>query len=224
MSDEDEDLASMAWPGFVDILSSVIIMFIFFVMVVSSALYFHIIIFKSKILAEVSESTSASSTAQELAITNRSLMKKVEELTEKLEIIEQINEDNEIVMFKKDSGFAESQDQILAENKERRSITIFYGMDSISITKESEVKIGAMIDKYSKEFGPKNTAVSILSNKNPVSVNDVVSRRLAVARMLNARNLFLSSDIPPDQVSAKIVDQDAIGDSHNWVTITFGKK
>ena len=224
MPDEDEDLAAMAWPGFVDILSSVIIMFIFFVMVVASALYFHIIIFKSKILAEISESTSASSTAQELAKTNRSLMKKVEELTEKLEIVEQINEDNEIVLFKQDSGFAESQDQLLAENEEERSITIFYGADSISITKESEVKIGAMIDRYSKEFGSKNTTVNILSNKDPNSVNDVISRRLAVARMLNARNLFLSSDIPPNQVSAKITDKEAIGNSFNWVTISFNKK
>ncbi len=224
MSDQDEDMGAMAWPGFVDILSSVIIMFVFFVMVVASALYFHIIIFKSKILAEISESTSASSTAQELAKTNRSLMKKVEELTEKMEILEQINEDNEVMLFKQDSGFAESQDQDLSENLEKRSITIFYGADSISITKESEIKIGAMIDKYTKEFGDKNTAVSILSNKNPNAVNDVISRRLAVARMLNARNLFLDTEIPPNQVKAKITDQDAQKDSYNWVTIQFDKK
>ncbi len=45
MEDDNEDLGVIAWPGFVDILSSVIIMFVFFVMVVASALYFHIIIF-----------------------------------------------------------------------------------------------------------------------------------------------------------------------------------
>ena len=163
MQDEDEDLASMAWPGFVDILSSVIIMFIFFVMVVASALYFHIIIFKSKILSEISESTSASSTAQELAKTNRSLMEKIEELTEKLEITEKINENNEVMLFKQDSGFAESDEQDIKENSENRSITIFYGRDSISITKETEVKVGAMIDKYGKEFGAKNTSVNIIS-------------------------------------------------------------
>lgn len=46
---EDEDMGVIAWPGFVDILSSVIIMFIFFLLVVAAALYFHTIIYVSKI-------------------------------------------------------------------------------------------------------------------------------------------------------------------------------
>lgn len=49
---EDDDMGAIAWPGFVDILSSVIIMFIFFLLVVAAALYFHTIIYVSKIKSD----------------------------------------------------------------------------------------------------------------------------------------------------------------------------
>ncbi len=47
--DQENDFSQIAWPGFVDILSAVIIMFVFFLMIVATALFFHIIIFISKI-------------------------------------------------------------------------------------------------------------------------------------------------------------------------------
>jgi len=50
-----DDVSGITWPGFVDIMSSVIMMFIFFVLITSVALYFHTITYKSKILAQVSE-------------------------------------------------------------------------------------------------------------------------------------------------------------------------
>ena len=224
MSDEDEDLSAMAWPGFVDILSSVIIMFVFFVMVVASALYFHIIIFKSKILAEISEATSASSKMEELATTNRSLTKKIQEMTEDMKILEQVNEDNEIQLFKEDSGFAKSVEQEITEDPTTKTVTIFFGKDSISITKDSQIELGAFIAKYSQQIAVNDMKVSIISNKNPDSLSEIVSRRLAVARMLNVRNAFLPTDIPKDQVNAKITEQEKIKDSYNWVQIKFEEK
>ena len=54
MSAEDnDDLSAIAWPGFVDILSAVIIMFVFFLMIVATALFFHIIIYISKVKSGV---------------------------------------------------------------------------------------------------------------------------------------------------------------------------
>jgi len=222
--DEDEDLGSIAWPGFVDILSSVIIMFVFFVLVVASALYFHIIIFKSKILSEVSESISAQSQSEELASTNRSLMKKIEEMTEKMKLLEKMTQDNDIQLYKEDSEFAESQDQTIEEDIASKTIIVFFGKDSISVTKENQEQIAAAIKKYTKEFSPQNTNVSLLSGKDPDSLNDVVARRLAVARMLNVRNSFLDSKIPSDQVLPTVSDKEDIEGSYNWVKITFSKK
>ena len=222
MSEEEEDMGAMAWPGFVDILSSVIIMFVFFVMVVASALYFHILIFKSKILAEISESTSAQSKMEELATTNRSLTKKIEEMTEDMKILEQINKDNEIQLFKEDSGFAESEEQNVVTDE--NTLTIVFGKDSISVTKESQIQIDAYIDKFSKKFSAENVKVTIQSNKNPDSVNEIMSRRLAVARMLNTRNSFLKSEIPVEQVDATVRSEAPINDTYNWVKIKFERK
>lgn len=55
MSDSrrEEDYSAIAWPGFVDILSAVIIMFVFFLMIVATALFFHIIIYKSKVKSAI---------------------------------------------------------------------------------------------------------------------------------------------------------------------------
>jgi len=224
MSDEDDDLGIIAWPGFVDILSSVIIMFVFFVLVVASALYFHIIIFKSRILSEVSDSISASSQQQELAKTNRSLMKQIEEMTEKMKLLEKITEDNEVQLYKEDSEFAESTQQELEEDPETRTIIVYFGEDSISVIKENSDIIVQAIKKYSGQFAPANTSVKLVAGKNPDSFNDVVSRRLAVARMLNVRNLFLETDIPPDQVIPSVSDDEDINGSYNWVKITFDRK
>jgi len=224
MSEEEEDLGAMAWPGFVDILSSVIIMFVFFVMVVASALYFHIIIFKSKILAEVADSVSAQAKMEELATTNRSLTKKIEEMTEEMKILEQVNEENEIQLFKEDSGFAESKDQEIKENFDDKSLTVFFGKDSISLTKVTQDKISALVEKYASQYKAENLKVSILSNKNPDTVNDVISRRLAVARMLNVRNTFLESEIPKEQINAKTIEQDSKNGTYNWVQIKFEQK
>lgn len=226
MSDEseDEDLGAMAWPGFVDILSSVIIMFVFFVMVVASALYFHIIIFKSKILAQVSQSISAESTMQELATTNRAMAKKIEEMTEQMKILEQINEDKDIQLFKEDSGFAESREQEIHQDMDENIITIYFGKDSISVTEDSKKEIARVIEMYGDKYSEENMKVSIISNKNPDSVNDIISRRLAIARMLNVRNLFLTTEVPKDQVNANIVEDEPINDTYNWVQIKFEKK
>ncbi len=224
MDDDGEDLGAIAWPGFVDILSSVIIMFVFFVMIVASALYFHIIIFKSKVLSEESKSISAQATAQELATTNRSLMKKIEDMTEKMKLLEKINEENEIQLYKEDSEFAESIDQKLKIDPDTQSLIVFFGSDSISVTKPNQKTVIATMEQYIAQYSGPGTQVTLESNKNPDSINDVISRRLSVARMLNVRNLFLETDIPPNQIIPRVTEGEAIDGTHNWVKITFSRK
>ena len=53
MSDsEDDDMGAIAWPGFVDILSSVIIMFVFFLMIIAGALYIYTLVYVSKVKSD----------------------------------------------------------------------------------------------------------------------------------------------------------------------------
>ncbi|MGH1377461.1 MAG: hypothetical protein ACRBB3_01445 [Alphaproteobacteria bacterium] len=221
MSDEEEDLGSMAWPGFVDILSSVIIMFVFFVLIVASALYFHIIIFKNKILSELNEYTQASATAKELADTNRFLMEKIDNLENKLKVSVVRTEENEIQLYQVNTEFSETIDQEVDELENEDGVVIFFGKDSISVTEENRLKV---IDLIRKKSSNPNVRVKIIASKNPDSLNDVVSRKLAVSRMLNVRNLFLEGEIPIENVSPKTTEGFSIGDSYHWVKIIFEGK
>lgn len=221
MSDEEEDLGSMAWPGFVDILSSVIIMFVFFVLIVASALYFHIIIFKNKILSEMSEYTQASATAKELADTNRFLMEKIDDLESKLKISVVRSEENEIQLFQVNTEFSETLEQEVTELEDEDGVVIFFGKDSISVTEENRLKIINLIERKSSIPDLK---VKIVAAKNPDSVIDVVSRKLAVSRMLNVRNLFLEGDIPIESVSPTTIEGFSIDDTYHWVKIIFEGK
>lgn len=222
MSEDDgEDLGAIAWPGFVDILSSVIIMFVFFVLIVASALYFHIIIFKSKILSETSQSTSAQSEAKELSKTNRSLMEKIKELEDNAKMLEEVTQHNDIQLYKEDSDFAESKEQTVDIDQDERSIIVYFGRDSISVTKDVEMQISEVTSSLLSEFSAERAKITILSGKNPNSLNDVLARRLAVARMLNVRNLFLPTDVPSERIVPKVSDKDDINGAYNWVKITF---
>ena len=125
MSEEaEEDLASMAWPGFVDILSSVIIVFVFFVLIVASALLFQILIFKEQYLTEVHQIAEASNNAQdsvtasaaeELASENEFLLEKIKDLEEKLKVTREESDETEIQLFQVDAEFSESSDQTVIE-------------------------------------------------------------------------------------------------------------
>ncbi|MFT4714339.1 MAG: hypothetical protein ACI8W1_002840, partial [Candidatus Azotimanducaceae bacterium] len=57
MSD-DTDMAANAWPGFVDILSAVVIMFVFFVLIIAAVLYFYTITYKVKIEGKLTSEIS----------------------------------------------------------------------------------------------------------------------------------------------------------------------
>jgi len=218
---EELNQESIAWPGFVDILSSVIIMFVFCLMVVASALYFHIIIFKSQILAEESTSIQSESTMEELATTNRFLTKKIKELEEEMKLLEEITEENEIQLFKEDAEFAESETQTVTANPSDNSILVFFDTNSISVTVENQEILSAEIAKFISQYGAKNLKASIVSSKSPQAVNDVIARRLAVARLLNVRNSFLETDIPPENIKPVVREGETVDESYNWVRIQF---
>jgi hypothetical protein len=223
MSDDDEeDMESMAWPGFVDILSSVIIMFVFFVMVVASALFFHMIIFKSKVLSEVSDSMAAISDYQELADTNRSLMKKIEEMEDNAKIAEKLLDENDIQLYQEHTQFAESKDQKITENVAEKTLTIFFGEDSISITKENMSSLIEQVQKYSGSLTSPDAKIEIISANNADSKNDIISRKLSTARMFNVRNVILQTELKDTKIIPSISSTaEKIEGTYNWVKIVF---
>lgn len=221
MKEDDHNLETIAWPGFVDILSSVIIMFVFFLLVVASALYFHILIFKSQVLSEESISVSAEARVKELAETNRFLTEKIEEMEEEMKILEDISQDNEIQLFKEDAEFSESENQKVTSNFEEKEILIFFDTDSISVTVANQLLLDEEIAKYIAAYGAENLKATIVSSKSPSSLNDIIARRLAVARLLNVRNAFLETEISPESITPAVREGETVDESYNWVRIRF---
>ena len=187
-SDNENDLSAIAWPGFVDILSAVIIMFVFFVMVVATALYFHIIIFKSQILANPESS--------------------------------QIKIESEIkdVVAQTQTQFAESKEQDISLNSEDKSITVFFGRDSISLLQTNHNEIKTFIEEYIDKNASGNSRITIVASKNPDALQ-TAARKVALARMLNVRNAVLQSGFDPEAIEVKVINGELVDDTYHWVTI-----
>lgn len=221
---EEEDLGAMAWPGFVDILSSVIIMFVFFVLVVASALFFHILIFKNQIMSEISSSMEASATAKELASTNRFLMKKIEELQDKLLIAEEESQENDLQLHQVSTEFSESMNQEIKYFENDDSIIIFFGRDSISVTEENILKIADLIKEYEEKYLSGGLKITVTAAKNINAKSEMISKKLAISRMLNVRNLFLETSIKTEDIKPSVSFESDIDGSYNWVRINFERK
>ncbi|MCB1580372.1 MAG: hypothetical protein H6859_05125 [Rhodospirillales bacterium] len=107
----EDDLSAIAWPGFVDILSAVIIMFVFFLMIVATALYFHILIFKSQLLADAAMSQM------------------------------KVESEEKAIVHQMQTQFAESKEQEIEFDTNMDSLIIFFGSDSISLLSQNLDKI-----------------------------------------------------------------------------------
>lgn len=188
MSDDGNDLSAIAWPGFVDILSAVIIMFVFFVMVVATALYFHIIIFKSQILASPESS--------------------------------QVKIESEVkaVIAQVQTQFAESNEQNIDVQTENNVVTVFFGGDSISLTKNSLDQVKAYIENYTAQKDISNIKVKVTASKNPNTLQ-TAARKIALARMLNVRNAMLQSGFSGDAIKAQVIEGEPIQETLHWVQI-----
>jgi hypothetical protein len=190
---DDADLSAVAWPGFVDILSAVVIMFVFFMMIVATALYFHIIIFKSMILANPEQS-----------------QKKIE--SEIKDIIAQVQ-----------SEFAQSVEQEVRVDSDFNQLYVFFGLDAISILPQTLEQINEHVSKHFPEKERANYIVRIIACKNPRTLENA-ARKIAVARMLNIRNIMMKNNFESRSVLPKVVDGEEVNGSYHWVKIEFERK
>lgn len=270
---DPDDVSGITWPGFVDIMSSVIMMFIFFVLVTSVALYFHTITYKSKILGQIQKMVEVKTleSTQTLTAENEDIKKQLQELkvenemlnagakpekdageadapdagkakpaemaaaTAAAEKIVELKEENETLsakvseyeeeLRKIDAQFSVSKDQKIVTSDADSSIVVFFGKDSISLTEESNKVLAAFFEANISKFGtPANIKVSISGGKNPNAPTASIARELALARMLNSRNILLKTTIPKENISAQMVNDEKIEDTYNWVKISLDKK
>lgn len=214
---EEENLEANAWPGFVDILSSVMIMFVFFLMITATALYFHTIQFKSKVLSNNAKvvSDQVDEKVQDLIIENKILKEQIQQLSESSAPKTETKDD----VLQQSAEFVASESQTTETIDNDNTLIVFFGEDAISLTKETTDIVKAFMEKHidsAKE-------ITLVSNMQDVNEIELTARKVAVARMLNVRNGILQSKYPSNKIKASIVKSDSIKDKADWVKVVVGK-
>ena len=205
-----DDAGATAYPVFVDILSSTLITFVFFVLVVAAALFFHMVIFKGKVEGVVSQLT------QENVILKEQLVKS--QSSSKCAADKEVGENQ---LEQERSQFSESKDQKVIAGATPRELVVFFGYDSISLTEETQGKVALFIATNQALLSNPNLTVKITAGKNPAAITEKSAQTLSLARMLNVRNMFLKTDVPLDKISPRIVSGEQIEGSDNWVKIEY---
>lgn len=224
--DGEDNIEANAWPGFVDILSSVMIMFVFFLMITATALYFHTIQFKSKVLSNNAKvvAEQVDEKAKDLIIENKILKEQIRQMTEEKEKSEQPKPetsrqtDNKEKTLQQTAEFVASEKQTTQTLDKGDTMVVFFGEDAISLTKETNA---AIIEFIKKQGAIKE--ITVISNMESGNQIELTARKVAVARMLNVRSGVLQSKFPSDKIKANIVKSDAIEDKIDWVKIVVTK-
>jgi len=217
--EEEEDLGTIAMPGFIDILSSVIIMFVFFVLVTAVALYFHVLQFKSKLKKETSlvEIDMPEQEDNALIKQAKSLEKKIAILEKENEVLENVISDYQQQLFQTRAEFTESKNQNIEVLQDNKGMVVFFGRDSISLTKETEEAVNKFIEEAKAKSPNGNIKIEIVAGKTPNAPIESVVRKVSVARIFNVRNTLIETGILPQGISASVDDKSKIDNSHHWV-------
>lgn len=220
-------MAANAWPGFVDILSAVVIMFVFFVLITAAVLYFYTITFKARIEGQPKEvisevqSTVSAARMSELEQENRELREQMESQdslsgqgggTTETEITEDVQSAAQAFA-------AQSSDQYLMTSNEDMTMVLFHDPGAITVDEESEDRISQYIAELVASYGEQNIEIVLSSPKVKPASTQSREKRLAVARMLNVRNTLLETAVNRKNIQLKVVENEFIEDSDNWTRL-----
>lgn len=216
MSSEDgNDLAANSWPGFVDILSAVVIMFVFFVLVTASALYFHVITYTSKVKVEGEIQVEVDQIPIEQIVDR--LKEENSTLKTKLAgLLEEIRQTD--AQFRESGG-----EQDVDFEEDGTSLVIFYGQDSITLTEETRKVVHEFIANNVSKHGAENLELVMSASKNERSPIETISRKVAIARLMNVRNEFLETELNKDAIFVKVENPTEIKGQYDWAKLQFRK-
>ncbi len=214
----EDDLATLAWPGFVDILSAVVIMFVFFLMIVSTSLYFHTIIYKSKILHQ-SEIQIKSSIQQD---NKKDLKKEIKRLSAKNKELQEQLEGNGISHGEQ---LEESDEQAFDLSKDKMTLTIYFGVSSITVVDQTKEEIEMFFDTHKSKLLTGKYIVHVEVGKSQNAATKSIAREVALARLFNIRNEILKiEELPRNIIKANVIDSVKINDTYNWAKLTVKRK
>lgn len=225
--DGGSDMAANAWPGFVDILSAVVIMFVFFVLITAAVLYFYTITYKAKIegqpvtVTEVQQSSASAARVEELERENQQLREQVESVESKTGqgggVAE--TEITENVQLAAQAFAAQASEQKMTASDEDLSLVLFHDPGAITVDEESKTRIAEFIERMSELHGAENLEIVLNSPKVANAATQSREKRLAVARMLNVRNTLLDTTADRENIQLKVIENEVIEDSDNWTRL-----
>lgn len=236
-NDGSADMAANAWPGFVDILSAVVIMFVFFVLITAAVLYFYTITYKAKVegqvAAAVTEAVEGSQTekieelereniekVEELERENQELREKIESVQAKISEGGGASESETVNETEAAQSFgAQANDQLMSQSDDNSSLVLFHDPGAITVDQESEAKIGKFVDDAIQKYGADNIEILLTSPKSAEAVTQARAKRLAVARMLNVRNGLLKSSASRENIQLNVVASEQIEESADWTRL-----
>jgi hypothetical protein len=236
----DDDAGSIAWPGFVDILSSVLMMFLFFIMITSFVMFAMNSQLRKK-MQEESKRHIEEAVSGELREKLQKLLAgdvSVEELRQMLENPQPVQENTEAVTKLEEKNLALNNEvtelkKVLEQVKkqttagteqasrvaEDNSLLIIYSNNDVSLSEQTTKVIEAYIQTVGEKLKGRKFNVRILTSDNPNAASISLSREISLARSLNVRNVLLKQNILSAAIEVSYSKPLVIDDTHNWLKV-----
>ncbi|MCL4679613.1 MAG: hypothetical protein KJ017_13575 [Alphaproteobacteria bacterium] len=236
----DDDAGAIAWPGFVDILSSVMIMFLFFMLITSIVMYGLNIQFREE-MKKQNEQKLSELVSEELREKLKELLsgdETVEELLKKLEdqmqmdnvaqVKEKLQQENDVlanevaelqkVVEQVQKDVSEGTEQATKVGEDN-SLLIIFSNNDVSLSEQTTKVIDSYIEAISEKLKGKKFNVRILTSDNPNAASISLSREISLARSLNVRNVLLKQSVDSSAIEVNYSKPKSIDETYNWLKV-----
>jgi uncharacterized membrane protein len=245
---DNDDMSGNAWPGFVDILSATVIMFVFFVMIISILMSVmsmehrkqiesnaevevteEITKFVDRIVSgeitveEVQQSLSHRTTIDALIREKKTLEKKIRDEAAAKQLIQTELIEKTAQIEQRATDLIYTTDQKSIETEDGMAIYVTYNRNAVTLTEDTINTLKAFLRGHQKRTGQENLNVSLLAAENPNAPTISVTRKVALSRALTIRNVFLANGVTSNNLSIKYAKPKEIDDTYDWVQIKIEK-
>jgi len=231
---DEGDLGDVAMPGFVDILSSVVTVFMFFMLITSVTMFFLSLKMK-KTVVEESKKEAQINASKELAdylrkiqsgeISLQELSAKVDDKSQIRKLSQRNEHLNESLTAAEQqvqqmrSTLGKSVEQKVEMSQGSSELVILYDDNGITVSAATKKQIQSFLETIAKNPALKGKNLALEAPDNPNAPTLSVAREIALGRALNVRNVLLLADRAADQVIVSNVVGQKYNNTYNWLRI-----
>jgi len=245
---DDDDMSGNAWPGFVDILSATVIMFVFFVMITAILMSVMSMDYREKVksasqaeiteemqqfvdriisgelsVEEVQQSLGNRAKIDALVRDKETLEKKIRDEAAAKNLIQKELIEKNAQIEQRASDLIYTDKQGYQETEDGRSVYITYDRNGATLTEDTITSLKAFLRKHQKRVGQDSMQISVLAAENPNAPTITVTRKVALSRALTIRNVFLANGVTSNNISIKYAKPKEIDNTYDWVQVRVGE-